>query len=217
MNKYKNNNENNYALVVRALQKGYVKYPGTWTRLYLTKENKLSHLSYQEAKDIIDSMSHDGLIELNHYAKASDLLTSRNPTPLPKGAREIVDNDDWPYWIFPFNYFSVGIEEKFNKVTSLVGSPLFLLSVIPREKKYKYLLRMARSLIEAGVNNEVENYKLAVCFDSRLNKNQYINNRVKKLRFNNLIENRLKTLRKLLRLKGYTFKFNQHNTKLVKI
>lgn len=215
MNKHKNKNEDNYALIVRALQKGYEKYPETWIRLYLNKENKLAHISYQEAKDILDSMHRDKLIELNHYASASELIKSREPTPIPKGMNLI--DGDWPYAVFPFNYFSVGIEDKFNEITSLLGSPLFLLAIIPKDRKYRYLFKMAKILIESGTDTEVENYRLALCFDSRLSKHQYENNKITKAKYNALIENRLKTLRKLLKPKEFTIKYNKKTSRLVKI
>lgn len=217
MNKHKNQHENNYALIVKALQKGYEKYPETWIRLYLNKENKLDHISFNEAKEIIDSMCNDGLLERNHDAKESDFIISRDPTPYSKGTKPMPG--DWPYWVFPFNYFSVRIEEKFNKVTSAFGSPLFLLSIMPIDRKYKYLTKMTKLLVDAGVDSEVETYKLALCFESDLRKNQFLSNKATYTRLMNNIKNRRKTLNKILKGKGYAVKLNEktNTAKLVKI
>jgi hypothetical protein len=217
MNKNKNQHENNYGLIVKALQKGYEKYPETWIRLYLSKENKLDHISFNEAKEIIDSMCHDGLLEKNHDANESAFMISRDPTPYPNAAPTI--QGDWPYNPFPFNYFSVGIEEKFSKVTSAFGSPLFLLSIMPKDRKYKYLTKMAKLFVDAGVDSEVETYKLALCFRSDLRKNEFLNNKTTYSKQMKKIKNRRKTLNKLLKPKGYTVKLNEkaNTAKLVKI
>lgn len=217
MNKYKDQHENNYALIVKALQNGYKKYPETWIRIYLNKENKLDHISFNEAKEIIDSMCHDGLLEKNHDANESDFMISREPTPYSKGIKVLPG--DWPYYPLPFNYFSVAIEEKFSKVTSAFGSPLFLLSIMPRDRKYKYLTKIMKLLVDAGVDVEIESYKLALCFESDLRKNQFLTNKATYERLMNNIKNRRKTLNKLLKHKGYAVKLNEktNTAKLVKI
>lgn len=197
-----NDNKNKLIVVIRAIQKARGRNP--YVKLFITRQNGLLDMDYDEIVEIIESLDKKNLIEVNHLPDKNALLINNKP------------HSD----IFPMNYLSLIINNKFDSWVNNFGSPIFLLSLIPLGKKYRTLRKIAEFLVSSI---EIDNFIMAQSFirpldtntlkKRKLKKDEYISERKK---INYQIKNRLKTLRRIFKPHGYIIIFRQGTTKLVK-
>lgn len=203
-NKYKDKKKrNNYITVVKAIVQDWRDHPEDINiRLYRTKENGLSSINFSEIKDIVFSLRSDGYIDIRHVPIMSEILPDNTPFE----------------WLSEMNYFLLLPLESFSKLASTYYPSESILTVIPSGeeniKKYKYLSRMLTVLYS---KSEVEDYDLALCFNSRLSRSDFDKNKVTHEKYNAFIVNRIKTLKRLLKKQGYGIKRDQNVLKLVKL
>lgn len=189
--------------VLRAIKKaGEEKPDNYYTKLFITNENGLAAFDYDELTRIINLLEKDNLIEINHFPKYSTVLADNKPHNK----------------VAPMNYFSLHIEERFADVAKKYGIvPLFLLSLIPSNKKYKDATKIAKLLVN---NTQMNNLYLSqTIFKSssnfikrRLKKREYFADRKK---YNSQLKSKLRALQKLFKPHGYSLSFNKNITKIV--
>lgn len=206
-----------YIKIIRAIQQEKKSYPEDHPRVYLTKKTGL--ISISKVKEVIADMNKDGLFTIISHPLGYELQDKTSPQPHSPEMLKAVSTEwlksNYPRPVFPMNYWSIDISDKFDNIAASYGSPLFLLASIPSKKgKYKYIYKLAEVLV---YKEEVENFELAKVFNSKLLKRDYLKNTTERNKSNNYIKNRLKTLRKLFKPLAYRIKFDKDMTKLIKI
>lgn len=216
--------KDHYITVLQALEKARVQDTvDGYTRLYITTGNGLINIPLLELKDIIESMQHEKIVEINHFPIVSELLEDNKPKYHSKEFVEALIQtralEIYPRPLWPMNYYSLTLEEKFHKVMKAIGPPIFLLSLIPSDKGHHNHRVITKLLIQEP---KVKNCKIATKI--RIRENGVRLEKITKDRyfrdikyFNGKIKNCNKTLKKLFQQSGYKVKFEKNWTKLIKL
>lgn len=210
----KNKYKDDYVAVLKALQHAIKYYSwDDFTRLYITKENGLEGMDVIRVKEILNFLSDEGKLTIRENISLEDYF--KYPTPDHTMEHIYPGTNSNRKRLLKNRFLVQPVRIEFKKLESTLDAPEFLLSYIPGTKKYKYIKRLAEIFV-LGYGSEIDNYELALCFNRKLSKSDYKNNKVTRAKYNIKIENRLKTLKKILRLHGYTVIFNQNVSELVK-
>lgn len=198
MYKNKNNNKDVYILIIKAISE-YIKNheEAYFVQLYRSKENGLADISPKIITDVVFQQRDEGLYNVVQTPLVYDFLPNDSGVLLTET-----------------NYFLLSLNDNFYKLASTYDAPKDLLYIIPEGKKYKHLRKLANLLIQKG---EVSNYSLAICFNSKLSKNEYYKNIRKNDLYNNKIKNCFRTLNKIYRNYEYNISFQRNASIITKI
>lgn len=190
---------NQVAIILRAIQNAKEKDPENYyTKLFITEENSLIKFDYDELVKTVSQLDKDRLIEINHLPKHTAVLADNRPHNK----------------VFPMNYFSIHVTDNFDEVVRKYGiAPLDLLSLIPPGKKYKDIRKIAELLVDKGTANNFHIARRLFRVEKRrLKIREYSSDRI---RWNQRIENKLRTLKKLLQNSKYSVAFEKDETRLI--
>ncbi len=216
--------KDHYITVLQALEKARIEDTlDGYTRLYITARNGLINIPLSELKDIIESMQHEKIVEINHYPIISELLQDNKTKHHSKEFTESLIQEDlleiYPRPVWPMNYYSLTLEKKFHDIIHAIGPPIFLLSLIPSDKAHYNHRVITKLLIQEP---KVKNCEIATKIKIRANRTRL--EKITKDRyfrhikyFNGKIKNCNKTLKKLFQHSGYKVKFEKNWTVLIKL
>lgn len=202
--KDKNSYQHDYVTTIKAIQDALINDSvDGYTRVYVREDNGLWPMDYLRLKDIFLALQSGHYIDINHLPITTELLadnkTKFHEPELQAYLEEIGKLKFFPRPIWPMNYFSITVEDKFKELAQSLGSPLHLQEVIPnkdrRTKPHKKLLHLLLK------HEKVLYYKAAKIFDSKATQSYYKHH---KSQLDKEINNCKRKLSEYLKPHGYT-------------